>query len=130
MEVLVVVIIIGILGTLGFTQYAVVRERALGREAVATLKLIAAAQRVYRMEIAAYYGPNADQQTINDNLRLSLPTAANRNWSYEITAADADTFTATATRTIGDTPCTYTLSVPNAAGQDDDTPTVAAGTCP
>lgn len=50
MELLVVVIIIGILATLATTQYVGYRERTLGREAGVNLELIAAAERIWKME--------------------------------------------------------------------------------
>ncbi|MCM8795768.1 MAG: prepilin-type N-terminal cleavage/methylation domain-containing protein, partial [Candidatus Omnitrophica bacterium] len=54
LELVVVIIIIGILATFGISQYIPARERALGKEAIANLKLIAAAERIYRMETGRY----------------------------------------------------------------------------
>jgi prepilin-type N-terminal cleavage/methylation domain-containing protein len=82
-ELLIVVIIIGILVSFAAPQFAVTKERALDKEAQANLRLIQAAERIYKMEVAFYYPHpsfvSADRSGINDNLRLSLPAA---NWDY------------------------------------------------
>lgn len=84
-EVIIVMIILGILATLGLTQYGGVRERALDREAQANLRLIIAAAKIYRMEIG-YYAALDTTDVINDNFRLLLPTPATPNWDYSTTA--------------------------------------------
>lgn len=124
-EILVVVIVIGVLATLGFVNYTGIREHAMNKEAVANLKLIAAAERIFRLETGAYYGPTTAIADINTNLKLYLPTANTREWDYAIRAAAATTFTATASRAqFGN--CAYSLTVPNST---DDEPAVASGTC-
>ena len=91
LELLVVIIIIGILATLGITHYGGIKEQAIDREAIANLKLMQSAERIYRMEDsnnpAQYYpdpntGSTWDTANINQNLRLSLSAALNRNWNY------------------------------------------------
>ena len=84
-EIIIVIIILGILATLGLTHYGGVRERTLDREAQANLKLIIAAAKIYRMEIGEYYAA-ADTADINANYRLFLPTA-NPNWDYSTNTA-------------------------------------------
>ena len=114
MEMLIVVILIGILSSIAVPNFTGMRERALGREAQANLRLIAAAERVYELEMDTYYA-SSDIDEINDNLKLAL---TEENWNYNITGGGGG-FTATATRPG----CTYTMD------QDDPGP-VAGGGCP
>jgi prepilin-type N-terminal cleavage/methylation domain-containing protein len=98
LELMVVVIIIGVLATLGMINFASVRERVLDREAQANLRLIRAAERIYRMELSFYYpsgGSSTSVSDINTNLRLQLTTS---NWNYKIDNAAISTFTAKAQR--------------------------------
>ena len=88
-ELLVVLAIVGVLSVVAFTHYRGTVEQTLDREAEANLRLIMAAERIYQMEDdnRQYYvstGATTQQhvQNINNNLRLSLPNAANRNWNY------------------------------------------------
>ncbi len=134
-ELIVTLIIIGILAALSLPQFGKTREHALGKEAIANLKLIAAAEKIYRMEaITGYYprvapNPQSDIGQINTYLRLSIPTGTSplytdRNWNYSVTGA-ANTFSSTATRTATGgsySGCTYTID------QSTDTPTT--GGCP
>lgn len=126
-ELMVVIIIVAILGALGLPQFTKSKEHALGREAIANLKLIAAAQRLYLMETGSYYpvtpGTDSSIASINSNLRLSIPNPAvssSKNWNYSITDT-ASTFTATATRTAG-TICSYTI--------DNNSEDPTTSTCP
>lgn len=87
-ELLIVLVIVGILVSFAVPQFAVTKERALDREAKATLGLMRAAERIYKMEEGSYY-PSAGSSTsdidaINTNLKLSLPAAASGNWTYSI----------------------------------------------
>jgi len=54
-ELLIVVVIVGILAALGLPQFTKAREHAMGKEAIVNLKLIAAAEKIYRMEASAYF---------------------------------------------------------------------------
>lgn len=124
-ELLVVIIIIGILAALSLPQFGKTKEHALGKEAIANLKLIAAAEKIYRMEANAYYpipaGSESNITNINNYLRLSITEA---NWDYAVTGA-ASTFTSTATRVSGPySSCEYSID------QSQDEPVVAGGTCP
>jgi len=98
-EIIIVIIILGILATLGLTQFGGARERALDREAQANLKLIIAAAKIYRMEFGGYYAA-ANTADINANYRLLLPTPANPNWNYSTTVGGASNYCAQATRNI------------------------------
>lgn len=110
-EMLIVVIIIGILAALGLPQFGKTKEHAIGKEAIANLKLIAAAEKIYRMEENAYYpipsGSETNITNINNYLRLSLTEA---NWDYAVTGA-ASAFTSTATRLSGSySGCIWTIN--------------------
>ena len=108
LEIIVVIVVAGILATLAVTQYSPVRERAIAREAIAALRLIAAAERIYRLELGGYYpplaaSPKTDIAQINRDLQLLINE---NNWDYNITRTSADTFTASAARPSG---CLYTI---------------------
>jgi len=81
LELIVVLIIVGVLATFAVTHYGVYQERSLDNEAEANLNLIIAAERTFRMEQGNYF-ISAAEATLNTNLRLFLPTAANRPWDY------------------------------------------------
>lgn len=99
MELITVLVIIAVLATLGITQYMPVRERAFDREVEANLRLIAAGERIWRMEDAnTQYRACANTVAVNTDLRLSLPTN-NPNWNYQVfTYAGNTDFCAQATR--------------------------------
>ena len=115
LELVIVIIIVGILATLGIYPYISSRERALGREARANLQLIAAAERIWKMESAnnAYTACSClcagtaatccNDAAVGCNILLRLNLNI-QNWTYGVVAAGtgaAATFTATATRTAG-----------------------------
>jgi prepilin-type N-terminal cleavage/methylation domain-containing protein len=86
-ELVVVLVIIGVLATLGIAPYNMYRENALDREAEGNLALIIAAEKVYRMERQAFY-IEASEALLNTNLRLFLPVT-NMNWDYFTTQSAA-----------------------------------------
>lgn len=95
LEMMIVIVIIGILATLAVYQFAGPRSAALEKEVKANLKLIAAAERIYRMEVGTFI--NATNTTnANALLRLMLPGGEKPNWNYTVTNADVDSFNATA----------------------------------
>lgn len=83
-------VIVGILAALALPNFSTQTEKALDREAKATLALMRAAERIYRMEVGDNYYPRLSYWTtsdiglINSNLKLSLPTAASPKWGYSI----------------------------------------------
>jgi prepilin-type N-terminal cleavage/methylation domain-containing protein len=124
LEIIIVIVIIGILSTFGISQYIPARERALGKEATANLKLIAAAERIYRMENDTYYpasGTVNGVNNINTNLKLSLTT---QSWHYSITGG-TDTFTASASRngSGGYLECIWSIN------ETQEDPVVSTGPC-
>lgn len=135
-ELLIVVTIVGILATIGITQYFPVREKSLGKEAIANLKLIGAAERIYRMERGQFGACKCDCVGTGANccnnstdgcnffLKLNLtPTY----WTYQVVSTTAPaTFTVTANRSGsgGYLDCQYRFS------DTDGEPTVGGGLCP
>lgn len=101
-ELIVVVIIIGILLSVGIPQYRKALERARGAEAYAGLGHIQEAEKIYFASNEVYLGaaspmPAADQRTLD----ISLPQAG---WQFGVVVVAAPpSFTATATRIAG--PC-------------------------
>ncbi|MDD5595938.1 MAG: type II secretion system protein [Candidatus Omnitrophica bacterium] len=120
LELLMVIIVVGVLAAFALPKFATTREHALTKEAIANLKLVAAAERIYRMETGIFLH-DGNEAAINQNLRLSLPTA-NQNWNYAVTGNTGDVFSATATRNLTGSSCVYTI----AQGQDEPVP---SGSC-
>lgn len=107
LELVIIIVIIGVLATMGISQYYPLRENALRREAQANLRLIIAAQRVYRMEQDShdYYqssGASTSDHISNINyiLKLYLPFSSTRSWDYR-TWGNNTTCCANATRITG-----------------------------
>ena len=86
METMVVIMIIGILATLGVSQYMGYMERVYDREAEANLRMILSAERVSFIEsdtTPPVYVAAATTLLVNNNLRLTIPTA-NTKWNYSV----------------------------------------------
>ena len=109
-ELLVVIIIIGILAAIAAPGFDRTKQNALSREAIASLKLIAAAQKIYKMESNnnRYVGCTSAALC---NTALSLDLHAS-NWLYSVSVNAAGLATLTATR-VGTAACTYTLTSTN-----------------
>lgn len=122
-EILVVIVIIGTLAALAWPSFITTKEKTLDREAKATLALMRAADRIYRMEIGYYYpysGSVNTVSTINTDLRLSLPDIASPNWSYSLSSP---TGIGSAARTAG---AARTWTLDSAAASEEP---VCTGTC-
>jgi len=117
-ELIVVILIIGVLSTLGLVQYGPAREGALDREAIVNLKLIQAAMKIYGMEVGGYFD-SSDVGVLNQDLKLALPT---RNWAY--TTEDTGDVSATRQNSPADWSRTWKLNV------GDEDPTCIDGRCP
>lgn len=127
-ELIVVVVIIGIAASFAIPNYLKTREHALGKEASSNLKLIAAAERIYRMEQGTYYPPTSvppesNINNINTNLRLLI---VETNWDYSIQGG-VNSFTAYADRngSGGYLDCQYSL-----ANDDADFEPECNSSCP
>jgi type IV pilus assembly protein PilE len=86
-EILVVLVIIGTLAALAWPNYMAIKEKSLNREAKASLALIRAAEKIYRMEQRYYYPYKSATSTIsniNSFLKLSLPETASVSWSINV----------------------------------------------
>ncbi len=100
-EVLVTLVIISTLVALTWPNYVAIKEKSLNREAKASLALIRAAEKIYKMEQGFYYPNSAtenDVSQINSFLKLSLPASASVNWAVNLNSAGS----ATATRNGSD----------------------------
>ncbi|MFH0738280.1 MAG: type II secretion system protein [Candidatus Omnitrophota bacterium] len=111
-EILVTLIIIAILVALALPQFSTMRERSLSKEAKANLKLIDAAEKIYRMEEGFYYPYSSsvsDQQAINANLKIAVTEG---NWGYDITGNSGASYASVAGRNGagGYLDCEYSMS--------------------
>lgn len=127
LEVLVIIVIIGVLATLAVPNFERARERAFGKEAIVSLRLIAAAEKIYRLEQDYYYpdstaSPVDAISDINTDLKLQIDE---NNWDYFISSTGPGNFTATADRqgAGGFRDCVYTIT----QGQDEPS---ASASCP
>ncbi|MFA5090470.1 MAG: prepilin-type N-terminal cleavage/methylation domain-containing protein [Candidatus Omnitrophota bacterium] len=110
LEIIVVVVILGILGGVTFFYYTPAKEHAIGKEARTNLRLILAAEKIYRLETGNYYPPTGNESNataINANLRLDVKTD---KWGYAI-YNNGTSFTAYADRngTGSYLDCQYTI---------------------
>ena len=100
-EILVVIVIVGTLAALAWPNYARIKEKSLNQEAKASLALIRAAEKIYRMEQGFYYPYHTTESVasnINSFLKLSLPESANVNWSISLNGNNPPTEHGNATR--------------------------------
>lgn len=109
LELLIVIIIVGVLATLLLPSFRPARESALNDEARANLKLIQAAEKIYKLEYNFYFpapagSTNTNEVDINQYLKLALP-AASIKWNYSISTVGSN-FNASAARV--DPPSDYT----------------------
>lgn len=109
LELCIVVVIIGILATLGLASFSGSREQSMEKEALSNLKLIASAEKFYRLEhmkpfMVTYiaYIACADTAAVNTNLGLQIPSN-DLNWRYKVIVSVSYpiTFSAKAQRTSG-----------------------------
>jgi len=110
-ELMIVVLVVAILATIGIPGYLKSKKRAIQKEGISSVKLIAAAERIYRMERDSYfYYPNSGAIStvgdINDNLKLFLNTS---NWTYTLT----NTGGVIQIQAANSSGCTYTISTSN-----------------
>lgn len=102
-ELLIVIIIVGVLAAFAMPQYIKTQNKVLQKEAISNLKLIAAGERIYKMENGAYVNC-ADATTCNSLLKLALNTVT---WTYWVDGASAAACTVHASSVKVN--CAYTL---------------------
>jgi type II secretory pathway pseudopilin PulG len=120
-ELLVVIVIIGIIGSVVTPPMINTIQQYLERGASSSLQLLAAAERVYQMSYGVFIpftpGTVTNVATINTVLRTDIVADS---WNYAIAGSDGSTFTVTATRAAGPfagaSPCVYTISDADAPG--------------
>ncbi|MBC8436450.1 MAG: prepilin-type N-terminal cleavage/methylation domain-containing protein [Candidatus Omnitrophica bacterium] len=126
-EIIIAAFIIIIIAGISIPLYIKSKEHLLGREAIASLKLISVGEKIYRMKNLAYVscrcrdsGECGGNQGCNALLKTNLVT---QNWAYEVRATGI-TFSATAARqgSGGYLNCVYTMA------DADDAP--AGAGCP
>jgi prepilin-type N-terminal cleavage/methylation domain-containing protein len=100
LELLVVVIIVGIIATIGLVNYTNIKEEALNKEAQALLRLVHTAEKTYHLEIDSYANC-ASNNACNSLLGLQLPTSSSRAWDYTVTGASGNAFCTQASRVGG-----------------------------
>jgi len=127
-ELILVVAVIITLAAIAIPNYSKSKNRAIEKEAISNLKLIVAAERIYKMENNAYVDCTCTDATTcaatgcNYILKLMLNTT---NWQYTVATASGTTTAKAAPGVISG--CSYTIDSTNF----DAEPTVAAGsTCP
>jgi prepilin-type N-terminal cleavage/methylation domain-containing protein len=109
-ELILVVSMLLILAVIGTNSYSKSKNKSISREAIANLKLIAAAERIYKMESTSNsYAPCTTGPNCNLLLKLNLNE---NNWGYKVDAVAGSGTTADATVTATlqtDSNCKYTL---------------------
>ena len=124
LELMVVVVIVGILSALGASQYTAAKEKAIDKEAEANLRLIMAAERMFRMENGVYIAAGSNA-LVNTNLRLALPVTA-PNWNFAVNICPNDCC-ASGTRTVGSQAGRKWYICSPTGGVPDPQPQTAAG---
>lgn len=122
-ELLIVIVIIGILATLGTVNYTRTKENTLDKDAQAALVVIRAAERAHLVDMGTCYPPagsDSNINTINNNLKVLLSNAADRAWNYSVWSTGCSR----ATRNVAGGRSWY-LTINDA----DDMPDAGAG-CP
>ncbi|MDD5044987.1 MAG: prepilin-type N-terminal cleavage/methylation domain-containing protein [Candidatus Omnitrophica bacterium] len=102
LELLIVIIIIGVLAILLYPSFRPAKESALNNEARANLKLIQAAEKIYKLEYGEWlYDLTYGVPYINSMLKISLKQEDTRPWNYSITdTGSGANFNATASRVV------------------------------
>lgn len=114
-ELIMVVVVLITISSIAIPNYLKAKKRAMQKEGISNVKLIAAAETIQRMEFIDYIDCNcssaadcANSTGCNTLLKLSLNTA---NWTYTVvTAGITPSKTATITAVASSIGCTYTLA--------------------
>ncbi len=97
LELIIAMVIIAILAVISFPKIRTMREDSIDQEVIANLKLIQAAEKIYKMEAGYYIETNNIVET-NSQLKLSIP-ASGGNWYYKVEDVTSSGFTGKAQRT-------------------------------
>jgi len=120
-ELILVTTVIITLAVITIPNYVKSKDKAIQREAISNLKLIAAAERIYKMEQTFYYpvsGTQTGAASLNPSLKLKLHDA---NWSYSVDNGVTTSGVVTAKGTRGG--CVYSIN----SGNFDSEPSKGGG---
>ncbi len=117
MELMVVVVVVGVVAAFGIPNYQRSLNISIAKDAVANLKLIAAAQQVYYARNNSYYPSAGTVNLFNINSNLHLNILEQQGISYSCNSVAPQ---CSATRTGW----TYSVTLPTTL------PVCTAGTCP
>jgi type II secretory pathway pseudopilin PulG len=98
LELIVVIVILAILAILSLPRFGKIKEHSIEKEAIANLKLIQAAEKIYKLEMVTYISGSVTAD-LNSALRLALPTTSPYYWDYKVVDSSGSAFTAKAQRT-------------------------------
>lgn len=121
-ELVMVVVVLITISSIAIPNYLKSKKRAMQKEAISNMKLMAAAETIQRMEYVDYIDCNCTSPAncvnstgCNTLLKLSLNTA---NWTYNVvTAGITPSKTATITAVASSIGCTYTFTSANFDGE-------------
>lgn len=108
-ELMVVVIIIGILASVGIPKYMKTVTSAQIRDIMTQLTTLHAANEIYRAQDGDEYLPGSGLSLTQINSGLNINIIAQSNVTYDYTRSSKTTYTADATFTAGG--ATYTISL-------------------
>jgi len=131
MELIITVIIISIIVMVALPSFHAMQEASLNREAWSTLKRMQEAVRLYNMEFNQYYptaGTVSNITNINQNLRLSLSTAATPSWNFSLKYEAAGTCVQAVRN--GDNARIWSLEISDNADDLDQNPDSYDEACP
>ncbi|MFH1519316.1 MAG: hypothetical protein ABIE75_01930 [Candidatus Omnitrophota bacterium] len=106
LELMIIVVIVGIIGGIGIPFYQNAVNGAKGREAVAQLRLIQAAEKVEMLESDSYQACSG-YAACNPALNIDLP---DDGWTYLVDQVTASNFRGRAWMSMGGGTCTYTIN--------------------
>lgn len=107
-ELVLVVTAVITLALITIPSYSKAKDRAMQKEVISALRLMGAAERIYKVEKNHYYPPSGTASgvsVINTNLNLKL---SGTNWSYAVDNGVTTPGVVTAKATKG--ACEYSLS--------------------
>ena len=112
-ELILVIMIIITLALIAIPSYTKSKQRAIEKEGISNVKLMAAAERIYQMEVGDYVAC-ADTATCNSLLKLMLNAT---NWAHQVSSLGNINATSNASTGMS---CTYTLTPAGYDGAPSD----------